>query len=131
MANLFANIAFDSTISSEMAHQVTKTAGELTYRQLCLLKLAVIQDEFDLRKSDYRGQKSFAKELYQVLYEFLGLYSRGYINFGGEVMLGPTDVKPASIRLQGLGAVTYDLMRLRDIPRDELVPIVAQLRSDG
>ena len=41
MANLFANIAFDSTISSEMAHQVTKTAGELTYRQLCLLRLAV------------------------------------------------------------------------------------------
>ena len=91
----------------------------------------MIQDEFDLRKSDYRGQKSFAKELYQVLYEFLGLYSRGYINFGGGVMLGLTDVKPASIRLQGLGAVTYDLMRLRDIPRDELVPIVAQLRSDG
>ena len=131
MANLFANIAFDSTISSEMAHQVTKTAGELTYRQLCLLRLAVIQDEFDLRKSDYRGQTSFAKELYQVLYEFLGLYSRGYINFGGGVMLGLTDVKPASIRLQGLGAVTYDLMRLRDIPRDELVPIVAQLPSDG
>ena len=131
MANLFANIAFDSTISSEMAHQVTKTAGELTYRQLCLLRLAVIQDEFDLRKSDYRGQKSFAKELYQVLHEFLGLYSRGYINFGGGAMLGLTDVKPASIRLQGLGAVTYDLMRLRDIPRDELVPIVAQLRSDG
>ena len=131
MANLFANIAFDSTISSEMAHQVTKTAGELTYRQLCLLRLAVIQDEFDLRKSDYRGQKSFAKELYQVLYEFLGLYSRGYINFGGEVMLGLTDVKPASIRLQGLGTVTYDLMRLRDIPRDEFGSIVAQLRSDG
>ena len=131
MANLFADIAFDSTISSEMAHQITRTAGELTYRQLCLLRLAVIKDEFGLRESDYRGRGSFAKELYQVLYECLGLYSRGYINFGGPVMFGPTDVKPASITVQGLGADTYRLLGLRDIPRDELVPIVEQLRSDG
>ena len=131
MANLFANIAFDSTIGSEMAHQVTRTAGELTYRQLCLLRLAVIKDEFNLRESDYRGQGSFAKEVYQVLYKCLGLYSRGYINFGGGVVFGPTDVKPANITVQGLGADTYNLMGLRDIPREELVPIVVPLRSDG
>ena len=131
MANLFANIAFDSTISSEMAHQITRTAGDLTYRQLCLLRLAMIKDEFDLRESDYRGQGSFAKELYPILYECLGLYLRGYINFGGNVLFGPTDVKPASMTTQGLGADTYNLMRLRDIPRDEIVPIVVPLRSDG
>ena len=131
MGNLFANIAFDSTIGPEMAHQVTKTAGELTYRQLCLLRLAVVKDEFDLRESDYRGQGSFAKELYQILYECLGLYSRGYVNFGGGAAFGPTDVKPAGITVQGLGADTYNLMGLRDIPADELVPIVVQLRADG
>ena len=131
MANLFANIAFDSTISSEMAHQITRTAGELTYRQLCLLRLAVIKDEVDLRRSDYRGRGSFAKELYQVLYECLGLYSRGYINFGGEVVFGPTDVKPASMTVQGLGGDTYNLMELWKIPQDDIVPIAMQLRSDG
>lgn len=130
MANLFANIAFDSTISSEMAHQITRTAGELTYRQLCLLRLAVVKDEFDLRESDYRGQGSFTKELYQVLYECSGLYLRGYINFGGGVLFGPTDVKPASITVQGLGVDTYNLMRLEGISRDEIVPIVVQLRND-
>lgn len=131
MASLFANIAFNSTISAEMAHQVTRTAGELTYRQLCLLRLAVIRDEFDLRKSDYRGQRSFAKELCHVLYECLGLYSRGYINFGGEVVFGPTDVKPASITVQGLGADTYNLMGLGDIPQDEIASIAMHLQSDG
>ena len=131
MANLFANIPFDSTISSEMAHQITRTAGELTYRQLCLLRLAVVKNEFDLRDSDYRGRGSFAKDLYQVLYECLGLYSRGYVNFGGGAVFGPTDVKPASITLQGLGFDTYNLMRLRDIQQDELVPIAVQLRRDG
>lgn len=131
MANLFASIAFDSTISAEMAHQIAKTAGDLTFRQLCILRLGAIKDEFDLRESDYRGQKSFAKELYPVLYECLGLYSLGYINFGGEVLFGPTDVKPASMTLQGLGADTHNLMRLSDIPRDEIAPIASTLRSDG
>ena len=131
MANLFANIVFDSTISSEMAHQITKTAGELTYRQLCLLRLAAIRNKFDLNKSDYREQKSFPKELYQVLYECLGLYSRGYISFGGEVAFGPTDVKPASMTVQGLGADTYNLMGLSDIPQEEIVSIATPLQSDG
>ena len=90
----------------------------------------MIKNEFDLRESDYRGQGSFAKELYQILYECLGLYSRGYINFGGEVLFGPTDVKPASVTVQGLGADTYNLMRLADIPRREVVHIASQLRSD-
>ena len=131
MANLFANIVFDSTISSEMAHQVTKTAEELTYRQLCLLRLAAIRDEFDLNQSDYRGQESFSKELYQVLYECLGLYSRGYINFGGNVAFGPTDVEPASMTVQGLGANTYILMGLDAIPQEEIVSIAIPLQSDG
>ena len=131
MANLFTNIAFDSTISTEMAHQITKTAGDLTFRQLCILKLAVIKNEFSLRESDYRGQGSFAKELYQILYECLGLYLRGYINFDGEVLFGPTDVKPARVTVQGLGADTYNLMQLSDISRSKIVPIALQLRSDA
>ena len=131
MANLFANIAFDSTISSEMAHQVIKTAGELTYRQLCLLRLAAVRDKFDLRKSNYRGQNLSAKELYQILYECFGLYSRGYINFGENVVFGLTDVVPASISVQGLGTDTYSLMGLGDIPQEEIVSIATPLQSDG
>ena len=131
MANLFANIAFDSTISAEMAHQITKTAEDLTFRQLCILRLAAIKHEFDLRESGYRGQRSFATELLQILYECLGLYSHGYISFGGTALLGLKDVKPASMTVQGLGASTYNLMRLRDIPRSEIVPIALQLRSDA
>ena len=130
MASLFANIAFDSTVSPAMAHQVTKTAEELTYRQLCILKLGSIKGEFHLRESDYRGQQSFVRELYQVLYECLGLYSRGYINFGGEVLFGPTDVKPASITVQGLGVDMYNLMQLGAIPRTDVAAIAEQLRSD-
>ena len=56
MANLFTNLAFDSTTSAEMAHQITKTAGDLTFRQLCILRLAVIKNEFDFANRTTGGR---------------------------------------------------------------------------
>jgi hypothetical protein len=129
MGHLFAAVAFDAQISAPLAHQVIKTAEQLTYRQLCVLKLAVVKQSFALRTSDYRNQSGgFTKELYQVLYECLDLYHRGLISFGGEVAFGPTDVKPASMTVQGLGADIFNLMRLGRIPNEDLAPIAMQLR---
>lgn len=127
MGHLLASIAFHKEISAEMAHQIIKAAEQLTYRQFCILKLAVVKEIFGLRKEDYRGQGNFSKELYQILYECLDLYHRGFINFGGEVAFGPTDVAPGKIGLQGLGADIYNLMKLATIPNEDLIPIVKQL----
>lgn len=128
MGRLLANVAFHKEISSEMAHQLAKTAEQLTYRQLCILRLAVAKDDTALRASDYRGQASFSKELYQVLYECLDLYYRGLINFGDAVAFGPTDVKPGNMTVQGLGVDVYSLMQLYTIPSADLNPIAAVLR---
>ena len=128
MGYLLSSIAFDSQISIHMAHQLTKTAEQLTYRQLCILKLAVVKDDFGLRNEDYRGQGAPTKELYQVLYECLDLYLRGYINFGGEVAFGPTDVKPKSMTIQGMGADLFNLMKLSSIPDQDIIPIATQLK---
>ncbi|MGI6625538.1 MAG: hypothetical protein ACOX57_08985 [Limnochordia bacterium] len=99
MGHLFASIAFDSRTSPEMAHQIAKAAEQLTYRQLCILRLSVHKSGFELQEGDYRGQGSFSRELYQVLYECLDLYNRGFINLGGDVAFGPTDVKPGNMTL--------------------------------
>ena len=128
MGYLLSNIAFDPEISAQMAHQITKAAEQLTYRQLCILRLAVVKQAFGLRSGDYRGQGSFSKELYQVLYECLDLYHRGFINFGGEVAFGPTDVAPGKMTVQGLGADLYNLMKLATIPNEDIAPIATQLR---
>lgn len=128
MGHLLASVAFDPQISAQLAHQIIKTAEQLTYRQLCILKLAVTKQSFTLRAGDYRNHGSFTKELYQVLYECLDLYHRGLINFGGGVAFGPTDVVPAEMTVQGLGADVFNLMRLLFIPNEDLVPIAAQLR---
>ena len=128
MAHLLENLAFDISISVDMAHQITKVAELLTYRQLCLLKLSVVKDRFNLRTNDYRNQHSFGKDLYQILYEYLDLYVRGFVNFGGKVVFGPTDIKPGSSTVQGLGADTYSLMRLDLIPDNDLTSIAVHLK---
>lgn len=128
MGHLFAGVAFDPQISAQLAHQIIKIAEQLTYRQLCILKLAVVKQSFILRAGDYRNSGGFAKDLYQVLYECLDLYHRGLINFGGEVAFGPTDVKPGSMTVQGLGIDIYNLMKLALIPSEDLQPIAMQLR---
>lgn len=128
MGHLFANVAFRPDISALMAHQLAKHAEQLTYRQFCLLNLATYrQSHHLLRSEDYRGQESFPVELMQVLYELLDLYNRGFVNFGGEVAFGPTDVKPGSMRTQGLGFHLAVLLDVRLIPGDDLTPLMAQL----
>ena len=128
MGYLKAGIAFDSNVSADMGHQLIKVAGELTYRQLCILKLAVVKNEFGLRDGDYRGQGTFTKEIYEVLYECLDLYHRAYINFGGEVAFGPTDIKPGSMTVQGIGTDLFNLMKLSSIPDENVIPIAKVLK---
>lgn len=128
MGYLLTNVAFQKEISAEMAHQLIKIAEQLTYRQLCILKLAKVKDNLRLKTGDYRGQGSFSKELYQILYECLDLYHRSLVNFRGEVIFGPTDVAPSRMTAQGLGGDIYNLMQLHLIPDDDLYRITEVLR---
>lgn len=129
MGHYYANVAFRPDISALMAHQLAKHAEQLTYRQFCLLNIATYRKPHHrLRPKDYRGQGSFTVELMQVLYELLDLYNRGFVNFQGEVVFGPSDVKPGSMQSQGLGVHLAALLDVRLIPDDDLIPIVEQLR---
>jgi hypothetical protein len=125
VAHLFSSIAFDANIGAEMAHQLIKVSEQLTYRQLCLLRLSVVRMEFGLRDDDYRDQKEFPITLLQVLYECFDLYTRGLVNFGGTVAFGPADVRPGMMIAQGLGAYLYNTMQLYQVPMEE-VDIVAK-----
>ena len=141
MGYLFASIAFNPEISVQMAHQLTKIAEQLTYRQLCILKLSVVKDEYGLRGKDYRDHDDIGKDLYQVLYECAELYDKEYINFGGEAdfHIGEhmdygatihrlTRAIPARMTLQGIGADLFKLMNLSLIPCEDIAPIAEQLR---
>ena len=128
MAHLLANIAFDPAISAEMAHQITKIAEQLTYRQLCILRLAVVKELFSLRDTDYRDYGSFPKQLLSILYEYCELCQREYIANGTIVVVGLTDIIPSQANVQGLGVDMYRLMRLDAIPDADIAPIAEALK---
>lgn len=128
MGHLLSSIAFAPHVSAHMAHQLSKAAEQLTYRQLCILKLAVVKQAYGLRRSNYLGHGTFTTDLYQVLYECLDLYRKAFLNFGGEVLFGPTDVEPSKMKVQALGEDLFNLMRLSKIPEKDLIPIAQQLQ---
>jgi hypothetical protein len=128
MANLIAGIAFDSAVSAPMAHQLLKIAEQLTFRQLCLIRIAAVSGSLGLKQGDYRSHGAFSKDLYQVLHECHDLYVRGFISFGGAASFGLTDVIPAAMKVQGIGTDLYRLMKLGEIPEDPLWPVIVQLQ---
>jgi hypothetical protein len=129
MAHLLANISFDSSINISFAHQLIKSADQLSYRQLCIINLAVNKETFGLRMTNYRNQGNFKIDLMQVLYECYDLSRKAYINLGGsDVAFGPTDISPGTIKVQGIGAFLYNTMNLVNIPEEDLLPIVEQLK---
>ena len=46
------------------------------------------------------------------------------------MLFGPPDVKPGEIVLQGLGSLLHDLMRLRDIPNEDVAKVAMPLRPE-
>ena len=128
MGHFFANVAFDPQISAEMAHQLAKHAEQMTYRQFCILKIAICYNYRPrLREGDYRGQSIFSVELQEVLYECFHLYGRGFVNFGGDVAFGPTDIKPRTMKAQGLGLHLATLLNVALIPESDLAATLQQL----
>ena len=135
MGYLLASISFDSQISVHMAHQLTKAAEQLTYRQLCVLKLCAVKDNFELRDNNYRERESFENDLYDVLYECSDLYNKEYIHFGLDtitfepnVLSKLRSVKPSGMAFQRIGDYLYNLMKLCLIPDEDIAPIAAQLK---
>ena len=129
MAHLLANLAFETEISAAMAHQMTKMAESMTYRQLCILHLSASKGRYRLRQGSYAEQvENLPKGLYQILYEYYDLFTRSLINFDGTVAANPSGVNPGAATPQAMGEDIYHQMRLDLIPDDELAPIVDQLR---
>ena len=91
-----ANLAFDDTVSPEMAHQIIKTAGELTYRQLCILRLYVVKGRSRMRNGNYFDTDNFPIQLRQILYEYHDLNAR---------VLGSVDISRHSGESRNPGAL--------------------------
>ena len=136
MGHLFASLAFDDTIELDMAHQLIFEAEQLTHRQLCILRLCVTKESFDLRRDHYVNEleedhsesHGIGPNVYQVLYECYDLYRRGLVHFGGSAVLAFVRIVPSAMEVYGLGAVIYNVMRLEVIPYDDVAKVAERLR---
>ncbi len=133
MGYLISNIAFDKEIRSELAHQLINIGGELTYRQLCILRLAVLKksNDFGLRDSNYTSVEYVPRETYQILHECFGLHARGMLSFRDDSVLSMKLIRPSKMRMQGIGADIYNQMNLMQIPPNEVGPLVAELSKSN
>ena len=134
MGYMLSSIAFDPDVSVHMAHQLTKSAEDLTYRQFCILKLCAEKDKYQLRDQHFKDPTNCDTNLYQILHECHNLYHSGYIYHKGTLSVGrskafvPTDLNPKSMILNGLGLALFNLMNLSLIPKKDIAPIAEQLK---
>ena len=129
--NLVANIAFDKTISREQANQLINISKRLTYRQLKLINLFAINQQLPiqiLRKEDYTNGGVSGCTLISVLQDTLELYNIGLVGGNGSVILEMPYIAPADIRVQGMGAMLYNLMELSKMPYTELEDLIEVLK---
>ena len=128
MGYFFSNVAFDDNISPQMAHQIIKACERMTYRQFCILNIFGVEPiRSSLRESDYRNQSEFVAQKRQVLYECFDL-ARSYYIVDESYIMGVTDLRPQHIYTHGIGADIFNCMRLKELPVDDPVPVIEQLR---
>ena len=135
MGYLISSIAFDSAINVHMAHQLIKAAEQLTYRQLCILKLCAVKDRFGLRNNNYRECYRIEKDLDEVLHECADLHNKEYIHSGLDTITFEPNVLsrlrsiiPSDMAFQRIGDYLYNLMKLSLIPDEDIAPIAELLK---
>lgn len=133
---LTSSFAFPPEISADSAHRLIKDVESLSYRQLCLMKMASEKEEFQLCDKSIveRPGQGFHPDYPHICDECLDLYDNGYIYIelsksgGSNIVPGSRSifVRPNSISLGQKLAMSslYNRMKLAEIPFKDIVPII-------
>lgn len=146
IGRLFANGCFDSSIDSGTLHFLCKESENLTYQQLCIIKIANEKNEkkYSLRKTSLPGashlelstiqeiRHNLASEVFSILLETIALGGKGYIMYDcvwtpqleSDVMklLSPDTIEPLPT-----GEMIYQYMNLKSIPEEDEISVVKAL----
>ena len=83
MANLIESVYFDSDLDMHTYRHILKHLEELTYRQLCIVKLFMNADQIDL---DNFGNPNITQNLSSILTDCLEVRDKGLINPSNPLM---------------------------------------------
>ncbi len=115
LGRLYANIAFDSTITRPIANSLIKEASELTYRQLMIIKdIVILQitavNGLDARLKNVSGIVCGLNNV-SIATDILTLYHKSIVH-SSSVILDAANINPALLSLVGNGALLFKLMEL-------------------
>ncbi len=127
-ANLIGNLPFEEQIDAGEAHQLTRFAQELTYRQLCLLAIFADPRRFQLRNRHHVGYPAMTPSLTSVLLDIYELWTKQIVQSGGLVLATYDLINPARIEVYGVGGRLYRLMELSLIDALDLEEVAQFLR---
>ena len=82
-ANLTENVHFDSDFDIDTYRRILKHLNELSYRQLCIIKLFMNADQIDL---DNFGNPNITQNLSSILTDCFEVRDKGLINSGNPLM---------------------------------------------
>lgn len=121
LANLYSNIAFDKTITRQIANQLIKIAAELTYRQLVILKVIGFFQTNPMAPTRKRSAFTEINGLNNVSIasDIYALYQKSLV-FSSNAILDAAGINPSTLSIGGYGALLYNLMGIADIPLDEM-----------
>lgn len=125
MGYFLANVAFNSDVDAHMAHQLLKLAEQLTYRQLCIMKLAQVKERYAL-STTLINLNHVSTQVLSVVYECYDLYRKGCMGFHMDPIT-VWEIIPGKITVNALGLDLYELLALDRIPDEDVAPIAAML----
>ncbi len=128
--NLLGNIVCDESIDKVYANQLIHLAENLSYHQLCILKVINLSrmKKINLRKNNYRTEPiNLGREKITLLYDFIDLENRHLIIDSISPVFGITDITPSDFEPQGNGNALIKLMELNDIPDEHCAKIIELL----
>jgi hypothetical protein len=130
--NLLGNITCDESVSKIYANQLIRLAEDLSYNQLCLLKVIRLSSKkgnIQLRNKNYREEKDIGRERVTILYDLIDLENRHLIINSKNHIFGISDIIPSEFSTQGNGNALFSLMELNEIPNEHCEDIIKLLSS--
>lgn len=116
---LFANIAFDATVSRNFANQLISISNRLTYRQLQIIAMYT----YSSMERNFFEEDKIPKldniEKISIVQDTIELYRMGILNGGGEVILESGYVNPHKIGVEPIGRYIFKLMNLVEIIKED------------
>lgn len=129
-SNLIANLAFHPEIDRAQANLLIRIGRELSYQQLCLLRVLAQRTDYNLsERPAYEILSELGCNGIALFQELYDLNTRKII--GGEGFMGQSFLKPRTTGLSRIGETIYSLMELDKINYDDVLPIISLLRTES